>query len=871
MKAKPRSLLNEVQLFIILISMAIIVAVVGVSLSIVSHTMLVNLKTRSINTANEMATFLEHPLYAVDDEQAVRIAETFLSSGKISGIVLESTAKGTLLSDTSGKDSLRIPKISRNIYRDGLLLGKIAITFSDAEIVRTQTSFAIIFLAIMIAVLLVNIAANRYIIARRVRRPFDTIFTAIRNISEGNYETLIKPTPYWDLNVLVSLFNDMAGKIHLKNQEQKNVESALRESERKFRAIFNQTFQLTVLLSPDGRVLVSNQAALSFSGIEEKDVLNTFFWETVWWRHSPQEQRNLRDVLKQAASGIFVRMEASHLDVKGELHIFDFSIKPVFDDAGNVVLLISEGRDISERKQVEQDLRASEFRFRAFYDSNPEGVILMDFEGKIMGVNKAFASMSGFTVQEIVNRHFKEFIPADYHDVVLSAIWTFRAGIQPDDLSEMIYLRKDGGELPIAIKGWRITDEDSNPVSLGVFVRDLTIEKHLAEEKAAIEKQLQQTQKMEAIGTLAGGIAHDFNNILGGIIGYTELAMMEEGTPLDKKKQGYLSRVLSAGKRAKDLIQQILRFSRHESSAMSPISIKPIIKESIKLLRSTFPATIEIQQNIQDHLDKIVGDPTQVHQVMMNLCTNAYHAMRERGGILTISLENMALQAPREFMNLKAPPGDYIRLGISDTGQGIAPQILERIFEPYFTTKKVNEGTGLGLSVIMGIIKSHKGLISVESELEKGTRFDVYFPVVQAISPETADRIRFIPTGNQERILVVDDEAFFLDVVKENLEALEYQVIANCSSLKTLEILKDNPTGFDLVITDQTMPEMTGLQLVAEIRNFNSDIPIILCTGYSEMVSEQSAKYYGITKFLLKPIIFNDLAMAVQEALQRKG
>jgi CheY-like chemotaxis protein len=256
---------------------------------------------------------------------------------------------------------------------------------------------------------------------------------------------------------------------------------------------------------------------------------------------------------------------------------------------------------------------------------------------------------------------------------------------------------------------------------------------------------------------------------------------------------------------------------------------------------------------------------------MMNLCTNAYHAMREQGGILSISQENIVLHTPKEFMTLKVPPGDYIRLGISDTGQGIAPPILERIFEPYFTTKKVNEGTGLGLSVIMGIIKSHKGLIAVESAVGKGTRFDVYFPLVQAISPETADRIRAIPTGNRERILVVDDEPFFLDVVKENLEALKYQVVANRSSLKTLDILKASPTGFDLVITDQTMPEMTGLQLVAEIRNFNSEIPIILCTGYSEMVSEQSAKYYSITKFLLKPVIFHDLALAVHDALQRKG
>jgi PAS domain S-box-containing protein len=540
-------------------------------------------------------------------------------------------------------------------------------------------------------------------------------------------------------------------------------------------------------------------------------------------------------------------------------------------DAQQLTLLMEGMWRLIERKRSEEKLRESEFRFRSFFDSNPEGVILMDFDGKIIAANKALAKMSGSSIQEIVNRNFKEFVPADYHDIALGAIRAIKAGMQPKEPAEMVYLAKDGGEIPIAVKGWHITDENSNPVSLGVFVRDLTKVKQLSEEKAAIERQLQQAQKMEAIGTMAGGIAHDFNNILSGIIGYTELAMSEEETSPDKKKQGYLSRVLSASNRAKDLVQQILRFSRHESTAMSPISITPIIKESIKLLRSTFPVTIEIQQNIQSHYDKILADPSQVHQVVMNLCTNAYHAMRERGGILTISLENVVLQTPKESMNLKVQPGNYIKLSISDSGQGIPQQILERIFEPYFTTKKVNEGTGLGLSVIMGIIKSHNGLITVESELDKGTRFDVFFPVVQAITPETAAPFRVAPTGNRERILVVDDEPFFLDVIEKNLEALKYQVIANCSSLKILEIFSGNPTGFDLVITDQTMPEMTGLQLVAEIRKFNSDIPIILCTGYSEMVSEQSARYYGINKFLLKPVVFHDLALAVQEALLRKG
>ncbi len=294
--------------------------------------------------------------------------------------------------------------------------------------------------------------------------------------------------------------------------------------------------------------------------------------------------------------------------------------------------------EIQGHEAAETALRESEFRFRTFYNSNPEGVALLDLGGTILDVNKSLLAMSGYTVLDFIDRPFTAFVPAAFHTETEKAVGMIQKGISLDAPMEVFIMRKDGKPLPVSIKGWRISDEESRPVALGVFVHDLTRERDLAEEKAALEKQLVQSQRIEAIGTLAGGIAHDFNNILGGIIGYTELALMEEFTDAEEKKRIYLTRVLDAGKRAKDLVQQILRFSRPHEVTVSTIAITPLIEEAVKLLKSTLPKTIQIEQNIDAEMDVVSGDPTQFHQVIMNLCTNAYHAMRERGGVLTLSL-----------------------------------------------------------------------------------------------------------------------------------------------------------------------------------------------------------------------------------------
>lgn len=648
---------------------------------------------------------------------------------------------------------------------------------------------------------------------------------------------------------------------------------ALAENEERLQNITVVARDAIVEMGPDGRISFWNPAAEKLTGYSAAEAMGKNLHQLVVPPEYLDRHKKAFRVFQQTGQGPAIgkttRWEIITKSGAGAPVELSLSTPLKVNDGWRTVGIL---RDISDRIDAERTLRESEFRFRTFFNSNPEGIVLLDFNSTILDVNNAFVRMSGYPLSEIVHHHFSKFLPESCHAFAEKAVQAIRSGrVRDDSPSELVFKKNDGTLLPIAVKGWLMVDENNTPVSLGAFVRDLTSEKHLAEEKTALEKQLRQAQKIEAVGTLAGGIAHDFNNILGGIIGYTELALVNESDSADKKTSTYLQHILTAGNRAKELVQQILRFSRRDESSMSNIHIKPVIEESIKLLRSTLPATITIEHHFKADLDRITGDITQIHQIIMNLCTNAYHAMRHQGGRLTVSLQNTVLKKPRAFMSLKILPGEYVQLSVSDTGHGIAPHIIERIFEPYFTTKKINEGSGLGLSVILGIVRKHHGLIGVTSKPGEGSRFDILFPLVHADLPEQRHLEEAMPPGKGERVLIVDDERFCRDVIKESLVRLGYQVNVQESSRKALETFRQTPQCFDLVVTDQTMPELTGVQLIEAVRQYNKTIPVILCTGFSDTVTEQSAKHYGIDKFIMKPVNIKELARAAQEALATRA
>jgi len=381
-------------------------------------------------------------------------------------------------------------------------------------------------------------------------------------------------------------------------------------------------------------------------------------------------------------------------------------------------------------------------------------------------------------------------------------------------------------------------------------------------------EKLQQAQKMESIGTLAGGIAHDFNNILSPIMIHSEMAMMElpSGSPLQQN----MKEIFKAGERAGNLVKQILTFARKQQRERVPLSVSQILKEAIKLLRSTLPTTIDIRYDIRPEQDTVFADPTQMNQIIMNLCTNAAHAMEEKGGTLEVILtsEDLDSESADAFPDLE--PGRYVKLTVKDTGHGIGPRITGKIFDPYFTTKEVGKGTGMGLALVHGIVKSYRGNVTVETAVGKGTCFDIYLPLVEAdadVALETTTDSVPLPTG-MERILFVDDEKAAVDVVQVMLKRLGYDVTARNSSIEALETFRNHPDGYDLIITDMTMPNMTGKDLAGKLLSIRPDLPIILCTGFSEQIDQRRAEEMGIRAFVMKPIVMRQIAGTIREVLE---
>ncbi|MDO8722368.1 MAG: ATP-binding protein [Syntrophales bacterium] len=384
-------------------------------------------------------------------------------------------------------------------------------------------------------------------------------------------------------------------------------------------------------------------------------------------------------------------------------------------------------------------------------------------------------------------------------------------------------------------------------------------------EKKQLEERLRHSQRMETIGTLAGGIAHDFNNILGIIMGYAQVALLTPPEKTDMPR--YLREILKASARAADLVRQIITFSRQGNQERNPLLVKPIIEEALKMMRASLPAAIEIRHNFKPGLSPVLSDPTQIHQVLMNLCTNAGHAMQDGGGVIEVNLDEVEIDAGDPDLFADMQPGRYQILTVSDTGHGMDASVNERIFDPFFTTKGPGKGTGLGLSVVHGIVKSHGGKISCHSVPGKGTTFQVYFPTVEEEPSERPEQFDSIPLG-RERILFVDDEAALVDIGKQMLQSLGYHVVTRTSSIEALEAFRTQPDQFDLLITDNTMPNMTGVELAKNIKRIRPDMPVILCTGFSESVSEEKVKALGIAGFMMKPIIRKNLARVIRHALE---
>ena len=637
----------------------------------------------------------------------------------------------------------------------------------------------------------------------------------------------------------------------------KQIEASLRESEATLRSIFRAAptgigmvcdrviqqanerlckiigYTREELLGKSARILYGNDEDFEYVGREKYAQIserNTGTVETRWQR----KDGTMIDVL----------LSSTPIDSN------DLSIGVTFT-----------ALDITRRKQVEKDLRESESQYKSLFQNNHSIMLLIDPEtANIVDANPAAVSFYGWSYEALTRKKITE-INTLTEEQVFDEIEKAKM-----EQRKQFYFRH-------CLASGKIRDVEvySGPIKvhgkelLYSIVYDITARKKAEKEKAALEAQLLHVQKMESIGTLSGGIAHDFNNLLGIILGNAELAM--DDLPGWHPAKNNINEIRTASLRARDVVRQLLSFGRMTDPKKRPVKLVQIVEDALKFLRSSIPTSIEIHQNIPNDTDNtILADSTQINQVMINLFTNAAHAMEDAGGVITIGIENIYLDQISIPFYPDLAPGDYVKLTVSDTGTGIDHEIKDRIFDPYFTTKEVGKGTGIGLSVVHGIVKSHNGAISVDSKFGEGTTFSILFPVAEEEAVTETEPADKFPTGN-ERILIVDDEESMVDIGRGRLERLGYQVEVRTNPIDALELFRADPDQFDLVITDMTMPHITGDKLVKEILKIRSDIPTILCTGFSEKIEEEKAKEIGIRGYIEKPFDRGTLSRLVRKVL----
>jgi signal transduction histidine kinase/CheY-like chemotaxis protein len=553
-----------------------------------------------------------------------------------------------------------------------------------------------------------------------------------------------------------------------------------------------------------------------------------------------------------------------------------------------------------------QELSAERARWQATVENMLDPVTVCDAEGRATYMNRAYQRLIERPVaQDLAMEAHPDYYELYYPDGTLFPAMELplqkaaRTGEDVRDV-ELIQRSANGREFTAIFSAAPLRDGEGKVTGAVAVGRDITEQRRIeralketldelesrvqertaelqqsydrlkeeTEEREHVEQQLRQAQKMEALGTLAGGIAHDFNNVLAAIIGFSQMA--QDKTPEGSPARRHMDRVLAAGLRGRDLVKQILAFSRRAEQEKQPLKLAAVVKEALILLRASLPSTIDIRTNLQSEAGFVLADPTQMQQVIMNLCTNAAHAMRRRGGSISIDLAGFSFSSPEDAPDPTMSPRPYARLSVTDTGDGISPETIEHIFDPFFTTKAAGEGTGLGLSVVHGIVASHGGTITVSSEQNKGSTFTIYLPELLEERPRTsADGGSSIP-GGHERILFVDDEHDLTAMASQMLTGLGYHVTARTGAREALALFRSDPSRFDLVISDQTMPEMTGLDLAGEILTLRADMPIIMCTGYSPLVDSDTARAVGIKALAMKPLTKKEIAATIRKVLDER-
>jgi PAS domain S-box-containing protein len=632
----------------------------------------------------------------------------------------------------------------------------------------------------------------------------------------------------------------------------KGAEAALRESEARYSALVEHSLA-GIYIIQDGRYRYVNPRFAEIFGYTPHEIVTHLRHghELIVEADRPLVRANVEKRLRGEAETLHYtfrgrRKNGTVIEVEVHGAAMEYQGRPA---------VIGTLLDITERKRAEEALQEKEERYRSLVEGSLQGIAISRC-GLYLFVNAALASILGYQKPE---------------ELVGRSIWEHVAPHELDRLRSYFEARWQGEPAPARYE-YQAQKTDGTLIWIERLISPIIWEGEFAylstcldiTERKRLEDQLRQAQKMEAIGTLAGGIAHDFNNLLAVILGYTELALFKM-PPASPARQD-LQEVRAAGIRAKDLVQQILTFSHQQEQTSQPLDLRQVVTEALRLLRASLPTTIEIRQHLSDATGVVMADATHMYQVLMNLCANAEQAMRETGGVLEIRLEPVEVEDTMATTHPALCPGPYVRLSVRDTGSGIAPDVKTRLFDPFFTTKPPGEGTGLGLAVVHGIVTTHGGAITVESTPGHGATFAVYLPQIEAAAADPASLETPLPTGT-ERILFVDDEEPLAHWGQLLLERLGYRVTVRTNGREALEAFRVDPHRFDLVITDQTMPQMTGDILARALRDLRPDLPVILCTGYSHLITAEHAEAKGIDALCLKPLLARDLASTIRRVL----
>jgi PAS domain S-box-containing protein len=644
---------------------------------------------------------------------------------------------------------------------------------------------------------------------------------------------------------------------HLKEKE-----AEITKREARLRILINTIPDLVWLKDPLGVYLRCNHRFERFFGASESEIVGKTDYDFV-----PKE---LADFFRQkdheavAANRARSNLEWVTYADDGHKELLETIKTPMYDDKGNCIGILGIARDITERHQAEQAIIAERDFTSLIIDSTPALYVAIDKEGNVIRMNDTMLHALDYTRDEVSGKPYlsmfvlpeeQEKVQKNFDEIVHN---------KRKIVTENRVLNKYGHELICEWYGTPVIKDDVVEFFIGMGI-DISARKQAEMESRKLQAQLFQAQKMEAIGTLAGGIAHDFNNILGGIMGYIELLKTRIAGP-DNMTHAYLEGALQGITRASNLVSQMMTFSRQQGARLQPLEMGPLLKEALKLLRSSIPAMVKINYHIAASNDIILADPTQIHQIIMNLCINAAHAMKDKGGMLDIALNHIPKgdDTYSRYNELNTDI-EYQELVVRDTGYGIDHHDIDRIFEPFFTTKK-REGTGLGLAVVYGIVKSIDGVIKVESRPGQGTTFRVFIPTVtMTISNESDDR-NAIPRGS-ERIMFVDDEQVLTQVFKTQLENIGYKVTTHNDPIEAVKVFKNHPAEFDLLITDFAMPNKKGTELFVEVKQIIPDMPIILCTGNVEVEEIDSFNHIGIQHVITKPVSIHRLATAIRQVL----